>query len=130
MNGGCSSMVRASGCEPECWGFESPQPPQMKVKNTMNKERLTIPNNLLQRLLESRVFAWNLKTSITINDYLFNSARKRSKDRIVTLEQDLTVSPKTAIQKVKPRAETWQYAKLLDHTLLKRIFRLSYFFNL
>lgn len=85
----------------------------------MNKEILATSENLLRRLLSRRLFPWPEEKQTTVGEKIAASAQQEAKETITTLNQELTLSPRAVIDKVTPRAESWQFEALLDHIKLK-----------
>lgn len=88
----------------------------MRNKAMNRKESPIIRENLLGRLVNRQVFSWPGEKQSTIQEKINFYAQLEAKQKMLALNQALTSSPKTALQKVRPRAESWQFGELLDHT--------------
>jgi len=71
---------------------------------------------LLGRLMKRRVFLWPEENQATIGELVENNVQQEARQRIETLNQSINLSPQKVLEKVRPRAESWQFGELLDHT--------------
>lgn len=86
---------------------------------------LIINNSCLSRLLNRPAFAWKESKRETIEERLEKSSSEEARGRIAALNEAQILTPKQVLEKVQPRAASWDFKTLLDHSGLKRIFRLS-----
>lgn len=95
-----------------------------------NKEMLMQNDGLLGRVLNRQVFAWPEESPTTIRKKIALRAQNAAEEKIITLNQSIALKPSSVIEKVSPRADSWQYLQLLGHITLKWMSRLSVFSNL
>lgn len=103
---------------------------KLKKQTMNNKEKLPVKDDLFGRLLNRQLFPWPNESSSTINNKIRKSAKNEAKSTIEALSRNLKLSPRSVLDKVLPRATSWQFPELLDHIMLKRAYRLGNFLNL
>lgn len=96
----------------------------------MSRENQPVKEDLLGRLLDRLTFPWSEEEQMTIREKITAEAGKEANEKIARLTQDFAISPLNVVEKIRPRAASWQLEKLLGHTWLKRIIRLSFSSNL
>lgn len=95
-------------------GGSNPLSHPKMIKKYMNKEQL-VTENLFYRLLPSPTFSWDRESSLTIGKKISMESRLEAKADIEEIKRNQSLSPSSAINKITPRALSWQYTKFLDH---------------
>lgn len=72
---------------------------------------------LYQRFQEALTFPWD-GNKTTIQKLIINQAKDTTAKSIAELTQNLKLKSYDLINRLKPRAESWQASKLLDHIWL------------
>ncbi|MFH0936972.1 MAG: hypothetical protein V1808_01620 [Candidatus Daviesbacteria bacterium] len=75
-----------------------------------------MPNqdNSLEKVLNHKAFVWETEGIITIKDVLLARAKEESREKLTIVNSGLVLSPKSVFDKVRPRAQSWQIADLLQ----------------
>lgn len=91
----------------------------------IRKENINI-DTLLWRLLDRQLFPWkNIK--ISIYESILDNSRSETEETINRSKQLDNINASSVIEKIKGRAESWDYTKLLDHLWLLEIPHLRIF---
>lgn len=112
-----AQSVRAFACEAKGRGRTSPQPPTMKMdkymKETEMKQEVIDTDQLLRRLLARPTFQWDNSEPATIEQVIKASSQAEARKQITLLNKDSQLTSSSVMDKVTPRAASWQFQDLL-----------------
>mgnify|MGYP001589503444 FL=1 len=83
----------------------------------MNRKEIINIDVLFGRLLDRQLFPWENDT-VTIYQSILESSQVETRDTIDKLKQFSNITANTVIDKIRGRAESWDYNKYLDHLRL------------
>lgn len=78
------------------------------------RENMPSQDSPLGKILDRRAFAWENGEQPAIRDVLLTRAREEAKEKLIIVNNGLALSPKSVLGRVKPRAQSWQIADLMQ----------------
>lgn len=78
------------------------------------RERNGMQTELLASIKERQTFSWGESRDWTIEDVIQQRAWKEATDKLSVINARIALNSRTVVDKVKPRAATWQITDLLE----------------
>ncbi len=84
------------------------------MKEIAMREQTTNIDILLRRLLDRPTFHWRSTGGASIEQMIVNSSQTEAQEQLVLLQANSQLAPLNIIDKVSPRASSWNFQELLE----------------